>query len=333
MEEFKKLVDIINNNQKFVITTHVNPDPDAICSCLIFYTILKNLNKDVKIINTSATPYFIEFLDYEKVIEKYNRDIHLEYINDFDVIVCLDFNHIGRLDTMEKDVIASKAYKICIDHHTEPEVQYFDYLFNNEDYAATVEIMYDLIKATKIIQFDKKIAEWIYIGLKSDTGSFSYERTTAKTYNIAAELVSLGVNPFEIHHLLNSKNRLNKIHLQGHVLSQMKLDDTNKIAYIVVTKAILDKTGAEESEIDGLVNNCLSIEGVEVGLLFIEMEQGMKINFRSKGKVPVNKLAAIYKGGGHHNASGARLFDKELNDEIITDVIKNAQLFIKEYAG
>lgn len=331
MENANTLLDVLKSHNKFVITTHVNPDPDAIASCMVLHYIIKSLKKQVSIINTSQTPYFINFLDPENIIQAYDAQKHLDVINDTDVIVCLDFNHIGRLDTMEKDVINSKAYKVCVDHHTEPETEYFNLLINDESYAATVEILYDFIKTTNVVEMNKQLAQWIYIGLKSDTGSFSYERTTTKTYQIAADLVSYGVNPFEIHHLLNSKNRINKIILQGNVLSQMKLDDTGKVAFITVTKDMLKKTGAEESEIDGLVNNCLSIDGVEVGLLFIEMDQGIKINFRSKGKVPVNKLAALYKGGGHHNASGARLFEQPLDNFIIDDVIKNANLFIQQY--
>ncbi len=329
MDKFTELLKIIKKFDNFVITTHVNPDPDALSSCMSFYTILRYLNKNVKIINTSTTPYFLNFIDPEGVIETYNREIHLDFINNFDVIICLDFNHVGRLNTIEEDFKNSKAFKICLDHHTEPETQFFDFIINNEEYAATVELIYDFIKITKVIELNSKIAFWIYIGLKSDTGSFSYERTTEKTYLIAADLISYGLNPFEIHHLLNSKNRINKIHLQGRVLANMKLDDTQKVAYIVVTKKDLEETGAFESEIDGLVNHCLSIDGVEVGLLFIEMEKGIKINFRSKGRVQVNKLAAIYKGGGHRNASGARLPDTQLSDNIIDDVIKNALIFIK----
>ncbi|MEJ5261383.1 MAG: DHH family phosphoesterase, partial [Ignavibacterium sp.] len=198
MVNFQKLKNIILSNNSFLITTHVNPDADAIGSEIAFYQILKTLGKKSFVINYSETPYNLKFLDKDNVIKQFNLDDHADLFNKVDVLVALDFNRSDRTVSMKKNFEQSKAIKICIDHHQDPE-KFVDYEFIDTDYAATGDIIFSFISETKIVPITKDIAEPIYAAIMTDTGSFRFERTTAKLHRKVATLLEAGVNPTEIY--------------------------------------------------------------------------------------------------------------------------------------
>lgn len=326
--DFTQLNDIILSNNTFVITSHVNPDADAIGSELALYYILKKLNKEVEIINHSATPYNLLFLDKDRAIKKFEFEKHNEVIHNADVLFALDLNQSNRLVKMEKSFVESAGIKVCIDHHQD-KGDFADYFFIDTETSATGELIYNFIEQTNIVEFDYNIALQIYAAIMTDTGAFRYDRTTPKVHRIAAHLLELGVNPTYVYDQLYDQSKLSKIKLLGLAVASIEVDSTGKIAYMTITKKMLQETGALESEVDGFVNFCLSIENVRIGLLFFELKDGLKISFRSKGEIPVNKLAAEFNGGGHTNAAGARLFNVKL-DEIKQKVINSAKKYLKE---
>lgn len=328
MNEFGILKEIIIKNNSFILTTHVNPDADAIGSEIALYLVLTRLGKKAFIINHSATPYNLEFLDEEKVIQQFNLETHEKLFNEADVLIFLDLNRVNRVVNMENCVRNFKGIKICIDHHQDPE-NFFDYIFGSTEYSATGEILYDFIKETSITKIDYKIAYQIYTAIMTDTGSFRYERTSSKIHKIIYELLLLGVNPTEIYEKVYNQFNFSRIKLLGKVLSSIELDSTKKIAYMIVTQEDQKNYEVCEDDIDGFVSYCLSIKNVVLGILFYELNDGIKISFRSKGEIPVNKLAEEFGGGGHFNASGTRLFNIKLND-IKNKVIAAAQNYIKE---
>ncbi|HKI79061.1 MAG TPA: bifunctional oligoribonuclease/PAP phosphatase NrnA [Ignavibacteriaceae bacterium] len=327
MLDFNKLQEIISSNNSFLLTTHVNPDADAIGSEVAFYFLLKELGKKVKIINHSETPYNLAFLDTNSVIEKFEEEKHKNIFNEVDVLVALDFNKSDRMVSMRKNFIESKKTKICIDHHQDPE-SFVDNVFVSADYSATGEIIYDFIKSTGIVNLNLNIAVPVYAAIMTDTGSFRFERTSPKIHNIAAELLDIGVYPGEIYDKIYDQSKFSKIRLLGRALDSLKLyGKTEKIAYMVLTREDFKNTEAVESDTDGFVNFSLSIENVVVGLLFIELENGFKVSFRSKGNIPVNKLAAKFGGGGHTNAAGARNFNNNLSEKL-PDILNKAEEYI-----
>lgn len=328
MVNFQKLKNIILSNNIFLITTHVNPDADAIGSEIAFYKILKSLGKKSYVINHSETPYNLKFLDADNVIKQFNLDDHADLFNQVDVIVALDFNRSYRTVSMKKNFEQSKAIKICIDHHQDPE-KFVDYEFIDTDYSATGEILLSLIIETKIVQLTKEIAEPIYAAIMTDTGSFRFERTTAKLHRKVATLLDAGVNPTEIYDKIYDQSKFSKIKLLGRALESIQLTANDKIAYMVITQKDFDEFGAIESDTENFVNYNLSIENVVLGLLFIELKNGFKVSFRSKGNIPVNELAAEFGGGGHTNASGARFFDRNMTQEIINQILCRAESYLK----
>ncbi len=329
MVNFQKLKNIILSNNSFLITTHVNPDADAIGSEIAFYQILKALGKKSYIINHSETPYNLKFLDVDNVIRQFNLDDHSELFNKVDVLVALDFNRNSRTVSMQKSFRESKAIKICIDHHQDPE-KFVDYEFIDTDYSATGEIIFNLITETKIVPLTKEIAEPIYAAIMTDTGSFRFERTTAKLHRKIATLLETGINPTEIYDKIYDQSKFSKIKLLGKALNSIQLLAEGRIAFMIITQKDFDETGAIESDTENFVNYNLSIENVVLGLLFIELKNGFKVSFRSKGKIAVNKLASEFGGGGHTNAAGARFFNQKLTDEMINHILSTSEKYLKQ---
>ncbi|MBI3124752.1 MAG: bifunctional oligoribonuclease/PAP phosphatase NrnA [Ignavibacteriales bacterium] len=326
MDAFIELKKIIEANNSFLLMTHVNPDPDALGSELAFYSVLKKLGKQVRVVNHSATPYNLEFMDEGKIIEKFDAEKHSELFAQTDVCVILDLNNAARVVKMESGLRSFKGLKVCIDHHQDPE-DIFDLIVGGTEYSATGEILFRFIKETKIAEMDNFIANQLYVAIMTDTGSFRFERTTPEVHRMIAELISYGINPPEVYDKVYNQFNFGRVRLLGEALSTMQLDSTKQIAYMVVTKEMLEKNGTSEADVDGFVNYCLTIAGVEIGILFYELKDGIKISFRSKGEIAVNKLAAEFNGGGHRNASGSRLFNVTI-DSIKEKVITATQKYL-----
>lgn len=327
MNQFTQLKNIIVNNQNFLITSHVNPDADAICSELAMHFILTKLGKNSRIVNHSATPYNLEFLDKNKLIERYDENKHKNIFEVVDVILLLDLNQLNRVVRMELGIRVTNKLKVCIDHHQDPE-NVFDLIVGGNEYSATGEIIYDFIKKTGLVSLDYEIAYQIYTAIMTDTGSFRFERTSAKIHLIIAKLLGYGLNPTEIYSNVYDQFNFSRVKLLGEALSSIELDSTKKIALMILPIETQNKHKADEADVDGFVNYCLTINGVQIGILIYELKDGVKVSFRSKGNIPVNKLAAEFGGGGHLNASGARFFNITI-DDIKNKILEAAQKYIQ----
>jgi bifunctional oligoribonuclease and PAP phosphatase NrnA len=327
MPDFLQLKKIISENNSFLLTTHVNPDGDAIGSEIAFYFLLKKLGKKVFIINHSATPYNLLFLDTDNVIEQYSSEKHSAIFDEVDVLVALDFNRADRIVSMTEGFVKSAKLKVCIDHHQGPE-DFCNYYFVDPMYSATGEIIFDFIKESGITELDTSIAKPVYAAIMTDTGSFRFERTTPWLHRIIAELLELKVNPNDVYDSIYDQSKFSKIRLLGKALDNMQLYGINKeVAYMVLYLDSFKALGAIESDTDGFVNYCLSVENVKIGLLFMELKDGFKVSLRSKGTIPVNKLAAEFGGGGHVNASGLRVAGGTLT-EYLPLILKKAEEYI-----
>lgn len=326
MTDFSSLKKIIDEHNSFLLSTHVNPDADALGSELAFYLILKKLGKKVRVINHSSTPYNLEFLDEKNVLEKFDETIHAKVFDESEVFILLDLNQANRIVKIEKAFRGFKGVKVCIDHHQDTE-NVFDQVFGGIEYSATSEIIYDFIEETKIVELDNSIALQLYAGIMTDTGSFRFDRTSPRIHRIIADLLEKGVNPTEVYDKIYDQFKFGRVKLLGYALSTMQLDSTRQIAYMIVKRELLEQTGATEADIDGFVNYCLTIQGIKIGILFYELKDGIKISFRSKGEIPVSKLAKEFEGGGHTNASGIRLFHTTI-DEVKEKIILAAQRYL-----
>ncbi len=324
---YNDILSLIREKNSFVITSHINPDGDAIGSELGLYRALKHIGKNVRIINVSETPKEFLFLDTEKSIEKYSPKKHNKIIASADVHFFLDLNQITRVSVMQKIFDKERKIRVCIDHHQAPD-DFADYYFIEPETASVGEMIFDFLEKTKLAEIDYEIAEPLYTAIMTDTGSFRYERTSPRTHIIASKLLKTGIFPKHLYEMIYEQSSLSRLQILGKSLQSMKLYGDGKVCAMEVRRKDIEKFNGKEADIEGFVNYTLTIEGVRIGLLFFEFEKGFKVSYRSRGEIPVNKLAAEFGGGGHINAAGSRLEGKSL-PKLKNKVIEKAIEYLK----
>ncbi len=302
---------LLSAPKKVVITTHHRPDGDAMGSALAMYNYLHLKGHDLKLISPSDYPEFLHWLPGNPDVINYEE--HPErsktFVEEADVIFCLDFNDLKRIDRMEEVIRKSKAIRILIDHHLYPE-QDFAHLFSYPSASSTCELIYQFIQAMGDLELiDKSIAECIYCGIMTDTNSFRYSSMSAETHRIIAFLMEAGAENHRIHERVYDSNTENRLRLVGYSLKE-KLVIINKYrtAYISLSEAELKMFNFRPGDTEGLVNYALSIEGIVLAAFFSEKDGLIKISFRSKGDFSVQELSSVhFSGGGHRNASGGTM--------------------------
>lgn len=317
---------IIQKAQRFVLTTHVNPDGDAIGSEVALAEWLATRGKDVSIINHSPTPAVYLFIDPHKRILQYNAARDDDTIAKADVLFLLDTNHPERLRSMAQSVLSSRATKICIDHHLEP-AQFADHYIVDDDATSTGEIIYRLLEQFNGRNLPAFVAQGLYCAIMTDTGSFRYPRVDPEIFRICAYLVECGADPVAVYSGVYERWSNGRIHLLGEMLAGLKTECAGKLAHVTITRDMLKRTGTTEEDTDNFTTYPMSVDGVLVGILFLELPRGLKISFRSKGDIPINDLAKEFGGNGHKNAAGARVYDGTL-EHVRTDVLNAAAKYI-----
>ncbi len=315
---FRKLIDA---NEKFVLTTHVNPDGDGLGSELALNRFLSKLGKNSVILNHSETPANHVFLDHDNEIRKFDSDRDGELLLHADVLIALDMNNSARLRSMERYFLESKATKVIIDHHLDGQ-DFADHMLVDLDSPATGEIIYKCLSAYDPGLLDKNIAEALYAAIMTDTGSFRFPRTDAEVHRITAHLLELGADPVYVYNNLFEKNSIGRTRLLGEVLASVQLGYGGRLAYFSITREQLKRNQVAPDDTEQFVNYAGAIAEVVVTIFFMELSDGVKISFRSKGDIPVNELAKLYGGGGHKNAAGARLHSAHL-EEVVQRVLKD----------
>ncbi len=320
---FEAVIPLFHIHQKFVLTTHVNPDGDGLGSELALAEYLLSRGKTVSVINHSATPDFYLFLDPAGRILKFDEVRDSLAIANADVIVVMDTNHPDRLRTMERHVLDSRATKICIDHHLEP-ADFAQHYIIDDDATSTGEIVYKLLVGINGTSLSAGIASSLFCAIMTDTGSFRYPRVDPETFRICAHLIECGADPVEIYHQVYEQWTPGRMELLGEALASLHTEHAGKLAHISITQEFLKKTGTTEVDTDNFTTYPMSVKGVVVGILFIGLANGVKISFRSKGDIPINELAKEFGGNGHKNAAGARLYDVTL--ENVREKVLNAAM-------
>jgi len=318
---------LLRNHQKFVLTTHVNPDGDGLGSELGLAEYLLSQSKQVSIINYSVTPDFYLFLDPKGRIAKFEEARDAVIIANADVIIVLDTNHPDRLRTMEPHVLKSKATKVCIDHHLEP-APFAHYYIIEDDATSTGEIVYRLLTGMNGNALAPPIASALYCAIMTDTGSFRYPRVDPEIFRICAHLIECGADPVAIYQQVYEQWTPGRMELLGEALAHLHTECDDRLAHISITQELLKKTGTREVDTDNFTTYPMSVKGVAVGILFLEVANGIKISFRSKGDIPINELAKEFGGNGHKNAAGAMLYNVQL-DQARIEVLKAAAKYAK----
>jgi phosphoesterase RecJ-like protein len=322
------LLDLFRSRSRFVLTTHVNPDGDGIGSEIALASWLRNRGKEARVINTSPLPLSYRFLDPAGTITQFDTARDGPALAGADAIVVLDTNHPDRLHSMKDAVLASPAPKVCIDHHLNPD-PFASPALIDENATSTGEMLYRLLFPEGEPPPDPEIATALYCAIMTDTGSFRYPRTGPATHLIVARLIECGADPVAVYTEVYERWSPGRIHLLGEVLAALRTGCGGRLAHCTITRAMLSRTGTGEEDTDNFTTYPMSIAGVRIGILFLEIEGGVKISFRSRGMIPINVLAMEFGGNGHRNAAGARIPGADLGT-VRSRVLAAAEKYITE---
>ncbi|MDR4989162.1 MAG: bifunctional oligoribonuclease/PAP phosphatase NrnA [Bacteroidales bacterium] len=309
-----KLQELLSDRSRpLCIVGHTHPDGDAIGSALGLYHCLKNLEfADVRVLMPDAYASFLHWMpgNDKVIIAEADSRAAGQAISNAGVLICVDFNGLSRAGLLEQHLRKSKAVKLMIDHHPEPEPG-FDIYCSDVRASSTAELIYEVLEALNIHHsMDRNAAECLYAGILTDTGSFSYSCNNPRTYEIIAKIMAEGVDGAHINRLIYSTYSLNRMRLLGYCLSEkLRVIGGHRAAFISLTQDDLARFGYSEGDAEGIVNYALSIRNIDLAALFMEKEDHIKVSLRSYGDLDVNVLARkFYHGGGHKNASGGKSF-------------------------
>jgi bifunctional oligoribonuclease and PAP phosphatase NrnA len=310
--------DVLRAHRSIVISTHVNPDGDAIGSEYALAHYLRGLGKRVDVLNTSPLPENLQFLGGDGLIRTFDPARDTARVTEADLIVVVDLNDASRLRSMAQTVLAAGARKIVIDHHLEPKPFANGYHIDPTK-CATAEILYDLLTLPGAPPLSAESALGLYVGVMTDTGSFRFDRTTPRVHRIAAELLEHGVDPVSVYRRVYDEYPLRRSRLLGMILAGIEPVAGGRATILTVTREMFADTGTTLDDVENIVNYGLGIHGVEATALLTELEGEVKISFRSRGEVSIHQVAKTFGGGGHMYAAGATVSGKrlaEVKDEV-----------------
>lgn len=297
---------VLDGNESFLISSHVRPDADALGSELGMRAILLAMGKKVTIVNASAPPANLQFMNPPGVILKLNDTVTKATIPQHDVVIIVDTSAWQQLGSMADFIQASPAKRVVIDHHvSSDDLQSLE--LKDVGSAATGELICEIGEEFGVT-FDAEVANWLYAAIATDTGWFRFPSTSARTMKIAARLMDCGAIPHYVYNLVHEQSSLARVRLGGRVLARTQLEAEGRLAWIYADSKDLAETGAVPSDTEGLVNVCLTVGGAEAAFVAVELQSG-QIKFSLRSRVPhdVAAVAEQFGGGGHKLASGATL--------------------------
>jgi phosphoesterase RecJ-like protein len=308
METLGSLIDYLQIPRKVFITTHVKPDGDALGSMLALYHYLLKKGHEAFPVSPTDFGLYLHWMPGSDGVLNFQADSAkaLKRLEECDLVICVDFNSLHRIEKLGEHIEASSVPKFMIDHHLDPE-NFDQWRLWNPDACASAELVYEFIAMMSDEDLvDKNIGTCIYTGIMTDSGSFRYSSVTARVHEIIAKLLSAGVDHVSIHSSIYDTFTERRLQFFGHcICEKLVVMHEYKSAYISVTRGELKEYDINTGDTEGLVNYPMSIADVNFAGLIIEREGIIKLSLRSKGNFPANEFAAKYfNGGGHFNAAG-----------------------------
>ncbi|MEP6927317.1 MAG: bifunctional oligoribonuclease/PAP phosphatase NrnA [Ginsengibacter sp.] len=329
MKPISEIFALIEEPKNIVITFHQKPDADAMGSGLGLYHFLIQFGHTITVISPTNWPAFLSWmpgtkkvLDFEMQNEKSNL-----VLKQAAWIFCLDFNILNRTKKMEPVIASLPFTKILIDHHQQPQIDEFDYGISDENKSSTAEMVYDFIVASgHSKKINNEVAECLYAGVMTDTGSFRFNSTSSSVHRMIADLKDKGLKHSQIHENLFDNFLEGRFRFFGNILlNRMEVFYEYNTALIAIPQSDLIKYNVKTGDTEGLVNFPLSIKGIRLAAVIIDRGDERKSSFRSKEGFDVNSFARKYfNGGGHFNAAGGK------NNETLEEVVTKFKEAIKE---
>lgn len=303
-----RFTELLSATKKAAIVPHVNPDGDAIGSCISFQRVLTNMGKHANVIIPNDFPDFLQWMEGSESVIDFEKsgEEAIKYLEESDTLFILDFNDFGRSEGLSKHLAEFEGTKVMIDHHPQPSAQ-CDLMISYPEVSSTCELVFRVCQRANLVEYiDKAAAEAIFTGMMTDTGNFSYNASDPETYHIIANLLEKGIEKDVIHSNVYHTFSEDRWRLIGHSLKdKMIILPEYRTGYISLTKAELDKFNFQPGDTEGLVNYPLMVKGIVFCVLFMEKDDIVKVSLRSKGSFSSNEFSrAHFNGGGHNNAAG-----------------------------
>jgi phosphoesterase RecJ-like protein len=312
MTELKEIRDLLSLPKNVVITSHRNPDGDAVGSSLAMAHYLQKNNHHVKVILPSEYPENLYWMSgiHDILVHDTDENEVLPWIERAEVFFCLDFNSLDRIDKIGEAMLKNTDAKVVmIDHHLYPE-GFADYVFSDPTASSTCELVHGFIKDIGDgALIDEEIGNCLYTGIVTDTGSFKYS-TSARLFRVVAELLEKGVDDYKVQDLLFNSLDEKQLRLLGHCLNnRMELLPEFGVGILTLTKEDYANFDIKRGDTEGIVNYLLRLKNIDVAAFIMEQPTIVKISLRSKDDISVQEIAQKhFRGGGHKNASGGASF-------------------------
>ncbi len=302
-----RFVELVNSHDRFLLTSHVRPDADALGSELGMAGVLEALGKSALIVNAQKTPPNLQFIDPQQRLKALGVDVQPHELDAFEVLMVLDTSAWAQLGTMADVVRATKAHKMVFDHHIGEDDMGAE-LFKNPQAEATGRLVLEAAHHLGV-RITPEIAKPLFAAIATDTGWFRFSSTSGATFRAGGDLVDAGAVPSDIYAELYEQDSLPRLRLRGRILARTETDLDGRLAHTAALKEDFEATGALPSDTEDVINLTLMVAGTEVAVIFVEQPSGgFKLSFRSRNpKIDCNVLARLFGGGGHKAAAGASI--------------------------
>ncbi len=312
-ETVTSLKRLLADAKKVIVVMHVNPDGDAMGACLAMYHSLLQLypEQEVIVVSPNHYPAFLQWMNgADKVlIFKENRKKVITEINSADLVICMDFNSLSRLEDLGEVLQTSTVPRVLIDHHIQPRVEEFTYIISKLLVSSTAEIVYRVMKEILPHPIPMPAAEAIFTGIMTDTNNFRDNASNPETFEVVADLLRLGVNKNKVTAAVYDNFSPARMKLLGYALENMVVLPEYNAAYMAMSQAELSRFNFQPGDTESFVNYPLNIAKIKLAAYMSEQQDGsIRFSFRSRGDFSVNDFARThFNGGGHRNAAGGRL--------------------------
>lgn len=304
LADWRPFDDFVARHERFVLTTHVNPDGDGLGSEVALALGLEGLGKRAAILNDGPLPFLYDFLGELHPIETYDEARARAHFAEARALIVLDTSSPSRLGRLRAHLATPGLEVAVLDHHV-GGADFAQVAIVTHEAAAAGELVYDWLRR-RPEGWTPAMAEACYVALATDTGSFRFSNADAPAFAMAAHLVSLGVDPERVAVRIGRHRHAGRLRFVGEVLRRLQLDASERVAWLEARRADMEAYGVGGEDLEGLVDFPRTLPGVEVVVLFTESANGeVKVSLRSAGRVDVRKLAGRFGGGGHRVASGA----------------------------
>lgn len=309
---------LFQNANNIAICSHMNPDGDNLGSLMAMYHMAKKFNKNVYAICNDEIPTGEQFLPH------LNETIDSELLKqkNIDLMITLDSSDLNRIGRGQ-EIFSTASHTINVDHHQTNE-EYAEVNIVDRSSPATCETLFEIFE-TLNYPIDSEIATCLYVGISTDTGSFKYDSVRSRTFEIAAILLSYGVDLTEITVNLYQSRTKEKTALLLKALDSLQYFAENKIAVVMVREEDIQQTNARKSDADGIVEFIRDIKEVELAILLKEKDDFVRLSTRSKSYIDCTKIAGAFNGGGHVRASGGTIYGmtiEQAKDAVVAAAIR-----------